>query len=148
MSRRRYILVFLLCAILIGGYLVINPQLLLSTRVLQYESLLIEMMSVPKDTQINETDLGESIMTGLDVKGWKKQWDFQYDFVANRYIMNIDDKYVLWIDYLDESTEVCKVSLRHGSHDLFTGWYEMPAGTIERIDEIIDNSNIEWNVMD
>ncbi len=147
MSRRRYISIFLIFALLISGYMIYNPQLLLRSRVLHYESLGIEMMSVPMDTQINEYDLGESLMISLDVIGWKKQWDFQHDFVANKYIMNIDDKYVLWIDYLDESTEVCKVSLRHGGHDLLTGWYKMPAGTIENIDEIIDVSNIEWNVM-
>lgn len=102
-------------------------------------------MSVPKYTQISDNDLGKRVMSTLDVEGWEKQLDYQYDFVANRYIMNIDDKYVLWMDYLDESTEVCKVSLRYGSRDLLTGWYEMPLGTIESLDQLIDNSNIDWN---
>ncbi len=109
-----------------------------------YNSMSIEIMSVPKDTIIEDKTISDNIIRVMQLSDWDK-WDNNSEFLPNRIIINIDDKYVFWIDEWDEKTEICKLERRYGGKDNLSGIYEIPIGTVEKIEHILKNSNIKWN---
>ena len=110
-----------------------------------YSSMGIEIMSVPKDTIIEEKIISDNIISAMQLSEWDKWDNNKYEFLPNRVIINIDDKYVFWIDKWDEKTEICKLERRYGGKDNLSGIYIIPIGTVEKIENILNNSDIEWN---
>lgn len=109
-----------------------------------YKSMGVEVMSVPKHTDIENVQVGDAIIDAMHIQEWKKYKNFDYDFAPSRIIINIDDDYVFWIDAWDESHDICLVSKRYGGSNLKTGYYRIPKDTVILIEEILDTHDLEW----
>lgn len=111
-----------------------------------YSSMSIEIMSVPKYTIIEDKKISDKIISDMKLKKWNKLEKFEYSLMPNRVIINIDDEYVFWIDAWDENHEICKVERRYGGTDVITGVYKIPIGTLDKIENILNNNNLKWRV--
>ena len=109
-----------------------------------YSSMSVEIMSVPKDTIIEDKVISDDIMSAMQLSEWEKLNNFGYDIVPNRVIININDEYVFWIDEWDDNYELCKLERRHGGKDRISGVYKIPSGTVEQIELILNKNELEW----
>ena len=144
MGKRKFFIALIIVIGLIAIFIAVSPQTLLKYKTKAYDSLLVEVMSVPKDTTIDDEAIGKSLMAELHIEKWDKYNNFEYKLAASRIIILVDDKYLFWIDELDETREVCKVTLRHGGISVLTGWYQIPKGTIEELERILEDERIDW----
>jgi len=110
-----------------------------------YSSMRVEIMSVPKDTIIENKTISDNILSSIQLSDWKKLKNFDYSFMPSKIIINIDDKYVFWIDEWDENNEICRIQRRYGGIDSIVGVYKIPVGTVERIEFILNSNDLKWN---
>ena len=95
MRKRKVLFSLIIGIVLLGVFLLGSPQTVLKYKSRTYDSLLVEIMDVPKDTTIEDQGIGKSLMEVLHIEEWDKYKNFGYKFAASRIII-LKDGSIKW----------------------------------------------------